>query len=251
MPSDHPHTNRIYFETNQGIRIPSVSAEEMRAVDQLAEETYSLGVLQMMENAGRTLALHAMQLCQNASRILLLTGSGGNGGGGLACMRHLINHGYHVDLLMTKSPDALSRAAKRQYAVLKASGYDAQPTDALDSLLSNASLVIDAIFGYSLKGAPRGLAKTFIQSLDPSRLPILSLDIPSGVDATTGAAPGVSILPTRTLTLALPKHGLKKVAGTLFLADIGIPNRVYEQIGLDLGPIFGSEHWLELTSPGG
>jgi NAD(P)H-hydrate epimerase len=203
-----------------------------------------------MENAGRTLALHAMQLCPSSRRILILAGSGGNGGGGLTCMRHLVNHGFQVDLLMTRKPEQLTGPAKRQYEILVTSGLCAQPISAQDVLLSGASLLIDAVLGYSLKGAPEGLAKEFIQSANQSSLPILSLDLPSGVDATTGETPGESIKPSRTLTLALPKHGLKRISGGLFLADIGIPYRLYEKIGLDLDPLFSGEHWFELKPPG-
>lgn len=198
-----------------------------------------------MENAGRSLALHAMELCQPLCRILILAGPGGNGGGGLACMRHLHNHGYQVELVLSHRPEKLSGAAKIQYTTLERTGIRAHPPSAIESLLPNTGLVIDALLGYSLKGTPRGAIKDLILTVNESSLPILSLDLPSGIDATTGDMPGAVIAPTRTLTLALPKQGLQKVPGRLFLADIGIPCSIYEQIGLEIEPLFQECFWFE------
>lgn len=239
--------DRIYFENLQGGLIPAVSEGEMRAVDRLAVEEFSLSVLQMMENAGRSLALHAMQLCQPNSRILILAGTGGNGGGGLACMRHLHNHGYPVQLILSRSPGKLSGPAKSQYEILNKAGLEAQPPSKGFREFLQACLVIDALIGYSSAGAPRGVVKDLIQAANDSSLPILSLDLPSGVHATSGETPGVVITPTRTLTLALPKQGLQNTPGRLFLADIGIPPRLYEGIGLQIGPLFNDLYWFEIT----
>ena len=76
---------------------------------------------------------------------------------------------------------------------------------------------------------------------------ILSLDIPSGIDATTSAAPGVAIRPERTMTLALPKTGLNPDAGELLLADIGIPPEVYLPLGIKFKPFFQGQYRLPLT----
>ena len=86
-----------------------------------------------------------------------------------------------------------------------------------------------------------------------SRALILALDVPSGLDATTGATPGAAIVPDRTLTLALPKTGLVGVSGELYLADIGIPPNVYKGIGLTLEPFFSDRYWVRLSpvTPGG
>jgi NAD(P)H-hydrate epimerase len=239
--------DRVYFENLQGGLIPAVTEGEMRAVDRLAVEKFSLSVLQMMENAGRSLALHAMQLCQPNNRILILAGAGGNGGGGLACMRHLHDHGYPVELILSCDPGKLSGSAKSQYETLNKAGLKAQPPSEGLEEFREACLVIDALIGYSLAGPPRGVVKDLIQAANDSSLPILSLDLPSGVHATSGETPGVVITPTRTLTLALPKQGLQNIPGHLFLADIGIPPNLYESIGLWIGPLFEGQYWFEIT----
>lgn len=222
----------------------------MRTVDRIAEDRFSLSVLQMMENAGRNLALHAMQFGPEAGRIVVLAGPGGNGGGGLSCTRHLHNHGFHVDLLLTHDPDTLRGPAETQYRILKEAGLQNQNPSALPTLLSGAALIIDALLGYSLKGPPQGLFHEFIVASNESSIPILSLDLPSGTDATTGEMPGVAISPVRTLTLALPKRGLRDIPGQLFLGDIGIPPELYQHLGIDLEPVFTENYWVELVVPG-
>ena len=75
----------------------------------------------------------------------------------------------------------------------------------------------------------------------------LSLDIPSGFDSTTGETPGIAIKPHRTLTLALPKIGLRTVPGEIYLADIGIPLEVYQPLGFSLEPFFGGAYWIRIN----
>jgi len=77
---------------------------------------------------------------------------------------------------------------------------------------------------------------------------VLCLDVPSGLDVTTGEAPGLVVHPHRTLTLALPKTGLRDVPGELYVADIGIPPEVYRQLGLSVEPFFGSAYWIRLRA---
>jgi NAD(P)H-hydrate epimerase len=189
-----------------------------------------------------------MQLCSREARVVILAGPGGNGGGGLSGARHLHNHGYDVDIVLSRETDVLRGPAKAQLDILEQSGLATSSATALDTLLGEACLIIDALLGYSLRGAPRGVIRDLIQASNESSLPILSLDLPSGIDATDGGAPGEVITPTRTLTLALPKQGLANIPGRLFLADIGIPPELYEQIGLLIDPIFSDRYWLELQS---
>jgi NAD(P)H-hydrate epimerase len=94
------------------------------------------------------------------------------------------------------------------------------------------ALVVDALIGYGLTEAPRDRAADLIErTADADR--VCSLDVPSGVNATTGETPGVAADPDRVLTLALPKTGLTTVDGDLLLGDIGIPVGVYRRLGMD------------------
>ena len=119
--------------------------------------------------------------------------------------------------------------------------------------LPAADLIVDAIIGYSLRGAPTGVAAGLILAANAHGAPILSLDVPSGVDATTGRVYDPAIRATATLTLALPKTGLDSSkaipnVGELYLADISVPRELYAGlgIGLTVGPIFAKDDIVRL-----
>jgi NAD(P)H-hydrate epimerase len=216
------------FRTEGGIAVPAVTADQMREVDRIAVEDFGLGILQMMENAGRNLAQNAMEMLGGESGpVTILAGGGGNGGGGLCCARHLHNRGYEVHLVLDRDAGAMRGAAGTQ--------------------VRRALVVVDALIGYSLRGAPRGRAAELILACNRHGR-VLSLDVPSGLNATTGEAPGAVVQPERTLTLALPKTGLGGVPGDLYLADIGIPPEVYDRLGLPYqSPFLDAGYWTRLS----
>ena len=117
--------------------------------------------------------------------------------------------------------------------------------------LPQATLILDAIIGYSLSGAPRGTAARLIEMANQHGAPILSLDTPSGLDTTSGQAYQPHIQASATLTLALPKTGLmtdkaKRIVGNLYLADISVPPLLYKSIGLNVRPIFSKDTIIEI-----
>jgi NAD(P)H-hydrate epimerase len=207
-----------------GVLVPSVTAGEMRELDRIATDETGPTLLQRMENAGRSLASLAMELLGPRFRsvpIAVLAGSGGNGGGGICCARHLANHGANISLCMATF-DHLSDAAAMQRKIFQsASGVEI----GADQLAKFAPyLVVDALIGCGLRPAPSAAISALIVWANSHGRPILALDVPSGVDATTGEAPGEAMRPEWTLMLALPKTGLNpENSGQLFLADIGIP----------------------------
>ena len=240
---------RANFFDQNGRGIPSVTEDEMREIDRIAVEDFTLSVLQMMENAGRNLASHVIDVFGGAAgKITILAGSGGNGGGGLCCARHLHNRGFKVQVLLTRPPEALKGAAGAQYAVLSSAGILAARIEDSEKLISEATVVIDALIGYSLQGAPRGNTALLIEASNLWAKQVVTLDIPSGTDATTGESPGISIRADRTVTLALPKRGLDPSMYDLYLADIGIPPEVYLPLGITLTPFFADHFSLKLIS---
>ncbi|MBC8449191.1 MAG: NAD(P)H-hydrate epimerase [Chloroflexi bacterium] len=235
------------FQTEEGIVVPAVTAAQMREVDRLAVAEFGLTILQMMENAGRNLAGNVMEMLGRAhGEVTVLAGSGGNGGGGLCCARHLHNRGVTVWVVLSKEPAALTGAAANQLHILQAAGVQpVVPNEAADAI-RRAQIVVDALIGYSLSGPPRGRVAELIDLCNRHAAQVLSLDVPSGLDATTGEAPGLVVRPERTLTLALPKTGLRDVPGDLTLADIGIPPQLYQRLGLSVEPPFGERYWVRL-----
>ena len=237
----------MLFRTEDGVVVPAVTAEQMREVDRIAVEEFGLGILQMMENAGRNLAENVLaMLDQTSGEVTVLAGSGGNGGGGLCCARHLHNRCFQIWLVLDREATALKGAARSQFQILQAAGL--QPVDPSQTyeVICRSQVVVDALIGYGLHGAPQGRTAELIELCTQHAARVLSLDVPSGLDATTGEGPGPVVRPERTLTLALPKTGLHSVPGELYLADIGIPLEVYGRMGLSFEPLFGNRYWIRL-----
>ena len=228
------------------LSVPTVSVEQMREVDRLMEEQYGAVLLQMMENAGRNLAHLARRSYfdddARGRKILVLAGSGGNGGGGLVCARRLHNWGAEVRVWLTKSADELGTVPRRQFDIVAAMGIPV--TIAIGSVdLPAADLIVDAIIGYSLSGAPIGSAAALVTAANRHAAPVLSLDTPSGLDTDTGVPHEPAIRADATMTLALPKTGLlasvaAEHVGELYLADISVPPALYSALGITVGPIF-------------
>jgi NAD(P)H-hydrate epimerase len=219
-------------------RVPTVSATEMREVDRVMIEDLGIELMQMMENAGRSLAQLALSLFSPAS-VVVLVGPGGNGGGGLVAARHLANRGVGVQAVLSHPADRWAPVPAHQARIVERMGISTSADPAVPDL------VIDALLGYSLEGDPRGRSAELIEWSNRSGAPILSLDTPSGLDVTTGEALTPCIRATATMTLALPKTGLigAEQVGDLYVADISVPPSVYESMGLGVVDLFGSE-WL-------
>jgi NAD(P)H-hydrate epimerase len=227
------------------MKIPTLSTEQMREVDRLMTGTYHISLLQMMENAGRSLAEQARHMLGGSlvdKVIFILCGSGNNGGGGMVAARHLHNWGAQVHLRIAGDPAGLKDVPAQQWRILKSLGLD-QGTAALKP----GDLVIDALLGYGISGDPSPSVARVINWANEQSAPVLALDTPSGLDTTSGIAHDPTVRATVTLTLALPKTGLlipaaRKYVGKLYLADIGVPAELYQSaFGLRVPPIFG-EH---------
>ena len=230
------------FVTDAGVTVPAVTTDQMREVDRVAIEEVGPNLYQMMENAGRNLALTVLETLGanwTSTPITVLAGTGGNGGGGICAARHLANRGADVTLAIT-DPQGLTSVPNEQLEVYRGTPGKLADLAALDTLIPG--LVVDAIIGYSLSGAPRGVARRMIEWIGAQPAPVLSLDVPSGIDSTTGEAHGVHVRAAVTLTLALPKTGLDAATvGGLWLADIGIPREVYRRVGIDVPTgVFGN-----------
>ncbi len=233
------------FRTVAGVEVPAVSAAEMAEVDRVAVDETGPNLFQMMENAGRSLALTVLDL-DPAGPVVVLAGTGGNGGGGICAARHLANRGLEVTVVVSHS-DRVGDVPAAQLDSFRATpGREASPAD-LAGL--DPAVVVDAVVGYSLRGVLGGVAAEMVAWADGGDAPVVSLDVPSGVDATTGEAPGVHVSAAVTLTLALPKSGLDVPAvGALWLADLGIPAATFRRVGIDVPPdLFGPAFRVPLT----
>jgi len=212
--------------------IPTLTTDQMREVDRIMIEDLEIDLVRMMENAGRNLAWLSRERFSPDS-VTVLAGSGGNGGGGLVAARHLINRGHTVTVVLAGGE--LGDVPAAQASMLRGMGarFEDEPTE--------ADLVIDALIGYSLSGDPRGRTAELIAWANHQPSPVLSLDVPSGLDTTTGLIGDPCVRATATMTLALPKVGLgfaPTVVGELYLADISVPWFVYEAFDIELDDPF-------------
>ena len=241
--------DRTAFATRGGMVVPAVTADEMREVDRVAVEDVGLDLVRMMEHAGRGLAGVVIdRIDTDGGRgdvsVTVLAGNGGNGGGGLAAARHLANRDYEVRVALDRDPEAVDGVTADQLRILDA--MDVPITATAEPTLDG--VVVDALIGYGLTDSPRGRAAELIAATADAAGPIVSLDIPSGVDATTGGRPGVAVDPDSTATLALPKTGLTAVDGDYRLIDLSIPDAVYDRASLRHDRPFGDRFSVRIAA---
>jgi NAD(P)H-hydrate epimerase len=228
----------------------------MLEVDRAMIEDYGITLMQMMENAGRNLAhLARARFLDGDPRgkgVVVLAGTGGNGGGALVCARRLHGYGADVRVFVTRPDASFAPIPAHQLAILRRLEVPIARPDRL-ATAGTPALIVDGVIGYSLRGVPRGPAAALIRWANAGPAPILSLDAPSGLDATSGTAHDPAITAAATLTLALPKAGLRAPGaaihiGELYLADIGVPPALYAGpgLGLTVGPIFAESDILRL-----
>ena len=147
----------------------------------------------------------------------------------------------------------MTKVPGHQLDILKRMGVECLHEPAVSELAGAADLIIDGLIGYSLKGAPHGVIRDLIEWANGADAPKLALDTPSGIDTTSGAVFEPTITASATMTLALPKEGLrapgvKDYVGELYLADISVPPSLYSEpsLGLEVGPIFAAADVVRL-----
>ncbi|MDY0340773.1 MAG: NAD(P)H-hydrate epimerase [Coriobacteriia bacterium] len=207
--------------------LPWLSIEQMSDADRLASEEFGITLLQMMEHAGSALAEVVMRV-SSEGKVTILAGDGNNGGGGLCAARHLVARGRDVEIVLASNH--LNDAGQHQLATLAEMGV--VPSDH-----PTGDIAVDALVGYGLSGALRGRVAE-LATWANSHTPI-SLDFPSG-HSFPGAVRSVA-----TVTLALPKEGLRTLS-PLYLADVGLPRALWKQMGLDPGTPFAEGHLVQV-----
>ncbi|MEA2024524.1 MAG: NAD(P)H-hydrate epimerase [Actinomycetota bacterium] len=235
--------------------VPYLTTDQMIEVDRAMMEDYHIDLVRMMENAGRNLAHLARERFLDGDPrgrpVVVIAGTGGNGGGALVAARRLHNYGAAVVVFVTKPADEFAPVPGEQLDVLRRMGVTIKSAGDVESV-GTLDLVLDGVIGYSLKGAPRGEAGTLIRWANDQRAPVLSLDAPSGVDTTTGTVFEPACRATATMTLALPKEGLRapgveRNTGELYLADISVPPVLYSKfLGVEVAPIFAKSDIVRL-----
>ncbi|MGB5895184.1 MAG: NAD(P)H-hydrate epimerase, partial [Ignavibacteriaceae bacterium] len=195
----------------------------------------------------RNLTLNIIDLSKKKSlgkKVLIFAGTGGNGGGGICTARHLLNHGYEPILILSNEKK-IQGVPSFQLDVFRNAAGIIIPFDKVN--VFKVDLIVDAIIGYSLSSPPQGTVLEMIYFINKNNIPTVSLDIPTGILATSGENPGEFVKPEKTITLALPKTGLyPEKCGEIILADIGIPPTVFEKAGINYSSPFTSTFYVNI-----
>ncbi len=220
--------------------------EQIRELDRRAMQHYGIPGLVLMENAGRGAAYVAADRLGGAAGKLavIFCGKGNNGGDGFVIARHLHNLGAHVRLVLAFTPEAGDSAgdAAVNLAIVRAMrmplviGESEAGLEDAALLARDADLIVDALLGTGLAGQVRDPYLALIRLINAEDKPVLSVDIPSGLDADTGQVLRAAVRAERTATFVMPKIGFDLAegpahVGKLSIIDIGVPRELVEQTG--------------------
>ncbi|MCX5657237.1 MAG: NAD(P)H-hydrate epimerase [Candidatus Omnitrophica bacterium] len=208
-----------------------ISVREARKLDKFSQDELGISGLILMENAGREAAeIACCMLSAKRKYVIFLCGKGNNAGDGFVCARHLITKKISLSVFMVEDPSVLKGDALTNYLILKKmkakiySLKDNPSGNFFRRKLKNASLIIDALFGIGLSGEVNEPYRTVIDLINIARRPVLSLDVPSGLDADSGKPLGICIKATRTVTFILPKKGFIRNKGPLYTGQVIVRN---------------------------
>ncbi|HET9415025.1 MAG TPA: NAD(P)H-hydrate epimerase, partial [Pseudolabrys sp.] len=208
--------------------IELLTTAEMAEADRLAVAGGTPSI-ELMENAGRAVADAVCRISQ-ARRISVVAGPGNNGGDGFVAARYLAQRGRDVRVAFVGH-----RARLKGDAALAAGRWDGPVVDVPAEGFAGYDLIVDALFGAGLDRAVEGLSAQTIDAMNGARLPIVAVDLPSGINGTTGAEMGRAVDATHSVTFFRRKPGHLLLPGRLHcgqvdIADIGIPATVLDRI---------------------
>jgi hydroxyethylthiazole kinase-like uncharacterized protein yjeF len=218
------------------------TARQMAELDRVTIQTYGVPSLVLMENAGRSCSERILRVLEEKvgapqeASLAVVCGKGNNGGDGMVIARHLHNRGVYVEVFLLGEVDDLSADARTQYEILRRMDVeirvirDAEGVEDLRSYLEEVHLVVDAILGTGLSSPLSGIVREVVEVVNLSMATVFAVDIPSGIDATTGRILGEAIRADYTGTFGLLKLGHVLLPGSIHcgeteIYDIGIPSR--------------------------
>ena len=228
----------------QQLKERSLSVDTIRQIDRTAIERFHMHSLVLMENAAIGCTQWLTSHYPADSRAAVLCGRGNNGGDGLAIVRHLRLAGWKCQLIQLGPLEKLSRDARCNWDVLSAKGItdcmlvDENATEQISdvaAILSEVDVIIDALLGSGAQGTPRSPMADFINLANASSAARVAIDIPSGLDATTGQPANPTFRAQATLTFVARKVGFdqptaREVLGHVEVLPIGIPLELVEEL---------------------
>jgi NAD(P)H-hydrate epimerase len=207
----------------------TLTTRDMKAVE-MNSEYLGVSKLQLMENAGRAVAAAVMKCFGKKSSVVIVCGSGGNGGDGFVAARHLAGAGYTPRVILLGQPNNIvSQEARANWQALKWMSetiLNSQARDSAEIVTLNGDVVVDALIGTGVIGALAPPYREMVNTINASNGYTIAVDIPTGINADTGEAAGNAVKADRTIMFHKEKKGLKNAqnyTGDLEIAPIGIP----------------------------
>lgn len=225
-----------------------VDSRQMKELDRYTIEEMGVSSIVLMERAALAV-VEELKDSFDTKKILVVCGSGNNGGDGVAIARILHVQGYSVDIFMAGKKEAFTEETRIQWKI--AGNYGNSLVN--NPVFSEYTTIVDAVFGIGLSREVTGIYGELFRKINESNVPVLSVDIPSGIHGTTGQVMGIGIRANTTVTFAYGKTGLylypgAEYAGNIVVKDIGICKEEKEA----LFALEESEyHWLKKRTPGG
>jgi len=230
-----------------------VSALQMKNLDRRAIEEFGIPGIVLMENAGRATieAIDKYFPVMSMRKIIIIAGSGNNGGDGFVIGRHLINRGVDVETFLLGHKTKVKGDAKVNLDLYQKLGpvqelHHQEDFMKFQNHIDQAGLIIDALLGTGANSEVIGVLRDSIEYINSLPTPVVSIDIPSGVDASTGKILGAALYADLTVTFGLPKIGLLihpgiDRVGILEVADISIPSYLVQEENIQVELLEGQE----------
>lgn len=189
-----------------------VTPAQMKKIDTYMIEEMQIPSVILMENAATHITFHVMQQCTPEDLVLIVCGTGNNGGDGFAAARQLMTYGFEVRIALLGTPDMLTEDSYTNYRFFENTDLCTfiKTEGDLDRFFEEyyfAAVIIDAIFGTGLKREVTGLYRHAVACINASYAKVISVDIPSGVDGLTGQVLGIAVKADETVTFQYPKVG--------------------------------------------
>ena len=229
-----------------------LTREQMRAYDAHAIEALGVPGLLLMENAGRGAAEVIAELIDDDdAHVLIICGTGNNGGDGFVIARHLLAAHHRVRVLLIGDEEKIAGDARVNFDALRnVAGFVIDDISALEVELIDATIIVDAMFGTGLTRPLAGVYAETVYAINQMPTPVVAVDMPSGIDADSGAILGTAIEAATTVTFGALKAGLLQGAGGRCAGDVqvvglGVPDAaIIDKVGLVAQPIIGFDALL-------
>ncbi len=215
----------------------TLTCQQIRRIDQLAVEQYAMPSIILMENAGRNAAEVIRREYEHlkGKTVVIFCGPGSNGGDGFVVARHLHNAGYDVKIVLSCHTERLKGDALTNFNIITRMHIPVLTIEEIDEVLAESSLVVDALLGTGFSGQVHAPIDYMIEKMNQANKPIVSIDVPSGIDCYV-AQPAKSVIKAElTITFVAVKDAFRTVEcepyiGRVEVADIGIPKELVQQV---------------------